>query len=251
MRRTMLIVLGIFLFAGLSFAGLQVNPVTGKLDVTGASGWTTDSSTKATTTYNVGIGSMVPGQILDVQGSVRISGQDGITNNWGDSLDFFGCGDNNLCFRVNAAPTSTDGVFGIEYSDNTQISISHDGTNMVIDSTVGGISTPDFFRSAMQTVTVADNGGGTAATGTVTPTTNNIRLQCNDANGCTMSMSETGAQTGFEATIVNNTSNTATFADSAGVLETIAGASCVMALNDSMTIFYQNSTWLVTSCVDH
>lgn len=39
-----------------------------------ASGWTTDSSTKTTTTYNVGIGSTVPGQVLDVNGAIRSLG---------------------------------------------------------------------------------------------------------------------------------------------------------------------------------
>ncbi len=71
----------IFIFySSLAFAGLQINPVTGKLDKTGsggssnpatAAGWTTDSSTKTTTTYNVGVGSVNPTQSLDVNGTVR------------------------------------------------------------------------------------------------------------------------------------------------------------------------------------
>lgn len=195
-------------------------------------------------TSNVGIGSSNPEEALVVNGNLVLKSPDGITNSWGDSLDFFGCGDNNLCFRVNANPTTSEGVFGIEYLDGTQISMVHDGTNMVLDSTVGGVSTSDFFRSAMQTVTVASNGAGTAATGTVTPTSNNIRLQCNDTDGCTMSMSETGAQTGILVVMVNNTTNSMTFADSSGVLELPGGTSIVLGQNDVLAVFYQNSTWL-------
>lgn len=186
--------------------------------------------------------------MLSVNGDLILKSPDGITSYpWNDSLDFFGCGDNNLCWKPNA----TTGVFGIQYSGGVQISMEYDGTNMVLDTTSGGVSTSDYFRSAMQTVTVASNGAGTAATGTVTPTTNNIRLQCNDTDGCTMSMSETGAQTGIMVTIVNNTSNTATFADSSGVLELAGGASFAMGINDALTIFYQNSTWLEVSRSDN
>lgn len=189
----------------------------------------------------VGIGTSNPNSnyILTINGDMLLKSPDGMTNFWGDSLDFYNCGDNNLCWKPNA----TTGVFGIEYSNGTQISMEYDGTNMVLDTTVGVISTPDMYRCAMQTVTVASNGSGTAATSTVTATSCNIRLQCNDTDGCTLSMSETGAQTGMLVVMVNNTSNAITFADSSGVLELPGGTSIVLGINDILAVFYQNSTW--------
>lgn len=67
MRRTMLIVLGISLFAGLSFAGLQVNPVTGKLDKAGISGLSSSGG-------NIGIGTSSPTEALEVVGNLVVSG---------------------------------------------------------------------------------------------------------------------------------------------------------------------------------
>lgn len=203
------------------------------------------------TTSTVGVGTKSPTGNLQSNGDLVLKSPDGILNGNGDALDFYGCNNTNLCWKPNAAPSTTAGVLGIEYTDGTQVSFYHDGTNMVLEPSTGGVSTKKYFRAAMQTVTVADNGGGTAATGTVTPSSNNIRLQCNDTNGCTMSMSETGAQTGMIVVIVNNTTNTATFADSSGVLELAGGASFAMGQNDVLTIFYQNSTWLELSRSDN
>lgn len=77
--KKLLLSLAAFLFvSGVAFAGMEINPVTGKLDKTGTSsggtahGWTTDSSTKTTTTYNVGIGTNNPIAKLEVNGSVSI-----------------------------------------------------------------------------------------------------------------------------------------------------------------------------------
>jgi hypothetical protein len=95
------------------------------------------------------------------------------------------------------------------------------------------------------TLTVADSGDGSAAAGTVTPSADVVVVTCSDSDGCTMTMSETGAITGSRITITNTSANTATFADSAGVSE-IAG-SFAAGQYDTITLVYAGSTWIEVS----
>lgn len=99
------------------------------------------------------------------------------------------------------------------------------------------------YEDAVTAITVNDNGnGGTAATDTLTPATKNIQYTCNDAQGCDVTLSETGAVNGYRVTIANLSANTVNFADTAGVTE-LAGAFAMGPL-DSMTIIYQNDRWI-------
>ncbi len=86
----------------------------------------------------------------------------------------------------------------------------------------GGIFYTYGIRYAVSSVTVADNGGGTAATGTLTPATSRsyIALTCSDVHGCDMTLSETGARDGMTLTVVNVSANVSNFADTSGVSET-------------------------------
>lgn len=95
----------------------------------------------------------------------------------------------------------------------------------------------------LQTVTVADNGnGGTAASGTITPTQSVIHVTCNDANGCNMTMSETSAIADQVVTIVNISANTVNMADTSGVSE-IADA-FAMGQYDSIDLIYIVDRWV-------
>lgn len=87
-----------------------------------------------------------------------------------------------------------------------------------------------------QQVTVADNGAGTAAAFTLTPSADFIELTCNDANGCDCTVSEVGAVQGNTIKAVNITANVVNFADTAGVTE-LAGA-FAMGQFDSLVLLY-------------
>jgi hypothetical protein len=103
--------------------------------------------------------------------------------------------------------------------------------------------------AALQSVTVADSGDGNAATGTVTPTVNialhQISLTCSDADGCSMTMSETGAIAGAVVTITNIGANAATFADTGGVQELVAA--CTLAQYETLTLQYKADRWVEVS----
>lgn len=91
---------------------------------------------------------------------------------------------------------------------------------------------------AVSTLTIADNGLGTAATGTLTPTTSYVEVTCSDANGCDVTVSETGAVQGQVVTIVNVSANVTNWADTAGVTELPAGG-VALGQEDTMVLRYR------------
>jgi len=109
-----------------------------------------------------------------------------------------------------------------------------------------GIVNSGSFRSVVQLETVADNGnGGTPATATVTPTRDYILITCNDAQGCTITLSETGAADGKRVTIVGASANAATINDSSGVTE-LAG-NCALSTYDTLNLIYVANAWAEVS----
>jgi hypothetical protein len=100
------------------------------------------------------------------------------------------------------------------------------------------------LRFIVSSQAVADNGLGTAATGTITLGKSYVELTCSDTHGCTMSLSETGAGEGDSLWIVNISANTATFADSSGVLEVASGTSFAMAQYQALLIQYIGDRWI-------
>jgi hypothetical protein len=90
--------------------------------------------------------------------------------------------------------------------------------------------------------TIADNGSGSAATLTLTPISGYVTLTCNDANGCTITMGESGMADGFELFIVNLSANPCTFADTSGVTE-LAGAFS-MGQYENLSLRYSSSRWV-------
>lgn len=99
--------------------------------------------------------------------------------------------------------------------------------------------------STAQPVSVASDGAGTAAAFNLTPTSSNIQITCNDPNGCTATMIETGAVDGNTIQIVNVSANAVNFADSAGVSE-LTGA-VALGQYDSLTLMYVSDRWVETA----
>lgn len=90
--------------------------------------------------------------------------------------------------------------------------------------------------------TIADSGGAGTATLTLAPTSSNVQLTCSDADGCDITMSETGVLDGTIIRIVNVSANVCNFADTAGVTE-IAGA-FAMGQYDTLVLEYVVNTWV-------
>jgi hypothetical protein len=102
---------------------------------------------------------------------------------------------------------------------------------------------------ATQTATCADNATpALASTVTITPTQGYIAYTNSDADGCAITLSETGAADGrtFEIVTVSNAGGVNTLADSAGVQET--GAGCSMTVWGSAQFRYATDRFIMTSC---
>lgn len=96
---------------------------------------------------------------------------------------------------------------------------------------------------------VADDGAGTSPAFTVnaTPGTGggrNLTVSCLDANGCTMTLTESGAAVGQVVCIINRTTGTVTVADTAGVQES---SGTVLGEWDSACFLYITDRWVQTS----
>lgn len=105
------------------------------------------------------------------------------------------------------------------------------------------------LRLLPSAVTIADNGGGTAATATLTTAeVSYIPVTCNDTNGgCTVSLSEAGAREGQQLVISFVASNASTIADSSGVVELSGGQSFVSTQYDTLTLVYLTDRWVEKS----
>jgi hypothetical protein len=106
----------------------------------------------------------------------------------------------------------------------------------------GMLTTAGRSVNTVQAVTVADDGAGTAATNTLTPSSSYVSYTCSDANGCTITVSETGAVDGSLVRIVNASANTCNFADTSGVTE-LTGA-FAMGQWDTLTLLYATDRWV-------
>lgn len=98
----------------------------------------------------------------------------------------------------------------------------------------------------VQALTIADNGnGGTRAAGTLTPATSYALVTCNDAQGCDVAISETGALDGQILRVVCATANVCGFADTSGVTE-MAG-NFDMGQWDVISFVYSADRWTEAS----
>lgn len=106
-------------------------------------------------------------------------------------------------------------------------------------------SSSGIVPTPVQSASCADSGDGSASTLTLLPTANFIQLTNSDANGCTVTMSETGMVAGTEITIaiVSNAGGTVDFADTSGVTE-LSGA-LTLAIYDTLRLAYTTSRWVM------
>jgi len=102
--------------------------------------------------------------------------------------------------------------------------------------------------TTVQAVTVADNpadGGTVPAAATLTPTGAHARITCSDADGCDITMSETGAVDGQLLTVTNVSTPAVNFADTSGVSET--ASTFAAGQYDSITFIYASDRWVEVS----
>jgi hypothetical protein len=100
------------------------------------------------------------------------------------------------------------------------------------------------FVYRLATNTIASNGTGTAASGTITVNNSSYtEIDCQDPDGCTITVSETGAREGQTLTLVNVGSNTCTYAYSSGVLE-IVESSYSQFQYYTLTLQYIGDRWV-------
>jgi len=93
--------------------------------------------------------------------------------------------------------------------------------------------------------TIADSGDGNPATLTLEPTGSFVRITCNDADTCDITMSETNAIDGQIVKITNISANVVDFADTAGVSE-LAGAFAA-GQYDTIEMIYSSDRWIEIS----
>lgn len=100
------------------------------------------------------------------------------------------------------------------------------------------------------TVTTADNGTGTSPTSTITVAEiGYVEVDCQDSNGCTASIGETGAREGQDLTIcqISASPGLLTVNDSSGVVELLNGTAYVMAQWECLSLRYVGDRWMETS----
>lgn len=97
--------------------------------------------------------------------------------------------------------------------------------------------------SAAQAVTCSA-GAGVAAL-TITPSSAYVEITNSDADGCNITMSETGATAGsvVRLVLVSTAGGNVAFADSAGVLETSGSTNNMDSVGDNMVLIYSASAW--------
>ncbi len=124
----------------------------------------------------------------------------------------------------------------------------YDTQGMCLGNGAGGVTDCDgkiahgLDVSTVQAITVADTGDGSAAASTLTPTAAYVSYTCSDTDGCTITLSETGAVDGSTVKVTNVSANASTFADTSGLTE-LAG-SFAMGQYDSLTLVYATDRWV-------
>ncbi len=97
--------------------------------------------------------------------------------------------------------------------------------------------------------TVADSGNGSPAADTLGMVSNTVYVTCNDADGCDITLDESGAFSGFQMVVVNASANAVNFADTAGVSETSGALS--LGTYDSVVFAYIIDRWVQVSAVQN
>ncbi len=143
-----------------------------------ASGWTTDSATKTTTTYNVGIGSTNPGKSLDVQGTVRMTGF-AMSAGAGSSKVLTSDSSGNGTWATVGAASAAGGTNAVQYNSGSSTFAGNEAIFAFTGSNVGiGSATPGQILDVSGTVRILGNGNlgiGTASPGQLLDVNGGIR----------------------------------------------------------------------------
>ena len=128
----------------------------------------------------------------------------------------------------------------------------------LIDAQTGGaskfsVTNGGLVTNGVKAITIPDSADGNPAAYTLNPDdmsvaagalSSYVELTCSDADGCNITMGETGALVGTILNVINVGANVCNFADTAGVSE-LAGA-FAEGQWDSLSLRYATSTWVET-----
>ena len=163
-------------------------------------------------------------------------------------------GDINTVFQVDPS-SGVASMFTGDLSYQTSVAVALG--SIVIDAVGFGI--PGYITMggrvaySPQTFNIADSGDGAAGAGNLEPVSAVVFLNCQDADGCDITMVETSATSGQMVTIVNTSANVCNFTDTPGVSE-IAG-DFAMGQYDTLNLTYIGTTYVeisrVTGTVSH
>jgi hypothetical protein len=234
----------------------------------------------ATTTNKVGIGTASPGYDLEISKSQNaptamrvINGQTGSTladarleiasgsSTGGDPLLFYQVGGSySFVLGVDASDSGkfkiakstfvggANTYFTLDTSGSVGIGTQSPATKLhvssgvlTLDGSAAGFSNSGYMVYVASAITIADNGGGTAAAYTLTPIASYNKITCSDANGCDVTMGESGMIDGTIIRVVNVGTNVANFADTSGVSELTAAFAAGQW--DFISFMYTTDRW--------
>jgi len=108
-----------------------------------------------------------------------------------------------------------------------------------------------FSHDGAEVGAIADNGGGTPATGTHTPSTSYVTFTCSDGDGCELTLGEAGMLDGARVEYVNVSSNALVIKQSAGVTQLPAGADVTLGQWDILGLRYVTDRWVARYVSDN
>lgn len=109
--------------------------------------------------------------------------------------------------------------------------------------TFGGTTTVSILKAAAHVYTVADNAvGASAATDTLQPTSSYVHATCSDADGCDLTLGESGVSAGMIFWFINISANAFTFPDSSTVSET--SGTLTIGQWDAVKFAYTADRWV-------
>ncbi|HEX7456555.1 MAG TPA: hypothetical protein VF303_03750 [Candidatus Nanoarchaeia archaeon] len=121
-----------------------------------------------------------------------------------------------------------------------------DGVTFLSYTNLWDVDVSGIFSLGYDLLWIEDDGvGSSPATGTLEIGTSFTQVQCDDPDGCDVTLGETNASDGDILAIVNASTNTANFADTADVSE-LAGAFAAGEW-DTLTLLYEFDRWVELS----
>lgn len=133
-------------------------------------------------------------------------------------------------------------TLAIRSSSGKTLNLTHNDTDGVISASSGFLKIGGLLYLQNSTLTIASDGAGTAATTTLTPAFSYRQINCQDTDGCNITMGETGMVSGTLLVLTNTSTNVCNFSDTSNV-SNLNGA-YAMAQNQTLFLLYANSQWV-------